>query len=132
MPKFLTAKQLLEGNIPTKQPAHLGEVSWRQYVDRNRIVFEFNVKLRRLETSLDKDGFDFEVQDELMKFEVWLRKKYSWVESVYLGGRSGGWLTVVCKPGSGPTSTTVPHSIAKHIFSELQKFKKHVEKDYPR
>ena len=110
----------------------IGETSWRQYVESGRVIFEFNIKVPPINTSIDSDGWNIEVQDEVDNFTEWLRKRYSWVENVYITGRSGGWVAVQCYPGQSPTSLSVPHSIAKHVYAKRKAFVKRVSREYPR
>ncbi len=93
-------------------------------------VYEFNVKLGRVEATCSQDQWDQDVATSLDEFVQLLKKKYPWVGDVYLTGRSGGWLAVQ-DPKGKMTKVTLA-SMAKLVEAARRQFIKDMEQCWPR
>jgi hypothetical protein len=93
-------------------------------------VYEFNVKIYRLESDASEGDWYHEVQSALEDFQTAVHKKYPWVGDVHFTGRSGGWLAV--EDPDGRMTRAKLEAIGKLVGAGLSRFKKHMVSEYPR
>jgi hypothetical protein len=93
-------------------------------------VYEFNIKLRRVQSSASDVEWEQDVGTALEEFEYELQKKYPWIGRVYTTGRSGGWLAVE-DPNGKMTKATL-QSMSQMVEAAKRQFVKDMEQAYPR
>ncbi len=93
-------------------------------------VYEFQVKLHRVNADLDDYGWQDEVERAVEDFAEFLRSKYKWIGNVYITGRSGGWLAIEDAKGKARAATL--ETIDKLVDEGKRHFKKYIEEEYPR
>ena len=93
-------------------------------------VYEFNVKLGRVESDAPQDVWDQDVWTALDQFKQELRRKYPWIGDMHLTGRSGGWLAI--EDPKGKMTKAKLETIAKLVEAGKRQFVKDMEQAYPR
>jgi hypothetical protein len=93
-------------------------------------VYEFNIKLYRVESNASELEWEEDSRMALEEFEYDLREKYPWIGRMYQTGRSGGWLAVE-DPNGKMTKATLK-SISKRVEAAKRQFVKDMEQAYPR
>jgi len=93
-------------------------------------VYEFNIKLRQVWSAASEYDWDDEVRAALEDLEDELRKKYPWIGSVYVTGRSGGWFAI--EDPRGKMTKAKVDAIAAMVGTAKRHFVKHMEATYPR
>jgi hypothetical protein len=97
-------------------------------VGKTGAVYEFNVKLPKLDVELSDDEFYVETDLAVRAFADTLRDKYDWVGEVYQTGRSGGWLAVQDRQGKARERSL--RQISELVQTELKKFVDYLTEEY--
>jgi len=93
-------------------------------------VYEFNVKLHRVQADVPDPIWEQDVRAAMEEFKTALKRKYPWIGETYLTGRSAGWLAVEDPEGKMTKKTL--EDIAKRVESAKRQFVKDMEEAYPR
>jgi hypothetical protein len=93
-------------------------------------VYEFNIKLPLLHSSINDEHLYFAASDAIHHFEHKLRARYPWIGLVDVCGRSGGWLTI--EDPQGRMTRPVLLTISKLVKDGKRKFCRKIEEQYPR
>jgi hypothetical protein len=93
-------------------------------------VYEFNVKLHRVESDAPDAVWEQEVWTALDQFKQELRRKYPWIGDMDLTGRSDGWLAI--EDPKGKMTKAKLETIAKLVEAGKRQFVKDMEQAYPR
>jgi hypothetical protein len=92
-------------------------------------VYEFNVKLRRLRgVKISDSKLYHETEDALHAFAGRLRKRFRWIDTIELRGRSNGWLAIEDPQGRATKSEL--RTINTMVENALSKFQEGLRKEY--
>lgn len=94
------------------------------------VVYEFNVKIRGLQSNAPEAAWDREVAVSLRAFTISLRARYPWLEIEGFTGRSGGWLAI--KDTAGRMNKRTLEAVQRAVDKAIEAFKKHMVTRYPR
>jgi hypothetical protein len=93
-------------------------------------VYEFNVKLGRVEADVSDDVWEQEIWVALDQFKQELKRKYPWIGNMYMTGRGPGWLAIEDPKGKMTKGTL--EAIAKRVGAGRRQFIMGMEQAYPR
>ncbi len=92
-------------------------------------VYEFNVKLRRLRgVKISDSKLYHETEDALHAFAGRLRKRFRWIDTIELRGRSNGWLAIE-DPQGGATRSEL-RTINAMVEKAVVKFQDDLRSEY--
>jgi len=92
-------------------------------------VYEFNIKLGRVDAECSEAQWEQDARTALDEFEQMLRKKYPWIGNIHTTGRSGGWLAIEDPKGKMTKATLA--TIAKLVEAGKRQFVKDMEQAWP-
>lgn len=93
-------------------------------------VYEFNVKLYRVNSDAPEEIWEQDMQAARSELERTLRKKYPWIGPTYFTGRSGGWFAI--EDPQGKMTKRALAEIASLVESAKKQFVADMESTYPR
>jgi len=93
-------------------------------------VYEFNVKLYRIQSSATEEEWEQDRVLAVEEFETELRNKYPWIGEMYMTGRSAGWFAIEDPEGKMTKKTL--EAISGLVEAAKRRFVKDMEEIYPR
>lgn len=93
-------------------------------------VYEFNVKLGRVEADISDREWEDELSMAQEELRTGLKNKYPWIGETHMAGRSGGWLAV--EDPTGKMTKKRLEEMAKYVEAARQRFVSDIEQTHPR
>ena len=93
-------------------------------------VYEFNVKIQKIECDCPQDEWDDEVRLRVEEFERMIRRTYKGIGAIYFTGRSAGWLAI--EDVDGRMTEDRLNAIDGRVRAALKQFKRDMVATYPR
>lgn len=121
MPGHLKGPHTLESSCRWDSDFAVGNVG---------VVYEFDIKLPRIESDIDDDDFEEAAEYALDQLADDLRTRYSWIGRIGRAGRSGGWLTI--EDAKGLATRAKLKNIIDMVSRAKTHFVRYLESEYPR
>jgi len=93
-------------------------------------IYEFNVKLYRVQSSATEEEWEQDRVLAVEEFETELRNRYPWIGEMYMTGRSAGWFAIEDPKGKMTKKTL--ETISGLVEAAKRRFVKDMEQAYPR